>query len=59
MYNPMSSLPFILIIFNHGTCGRTMYHLTDGTDLIRDISAVASLPSPRHTHIARSLGHDL
>jgi hypothetical protein len=59
MYNAMSSLPLVLITFNHGVCVRTMRYLTDGSDPIKEINAISSLSPPPHTYIAGSLDHDL
>jgi hypothetical protein len=59
MYNPMGSLPLVLITFNHGACVRTMRYLTDGSDPIKEINAISSLSPPPHTYIAGSLDHDL
>jgi hypothetical protein len=59
MYNPMSSLPLVLIAFNHGAYVRTMRYLTDVSDPIKEINAISSLSPPPHTCIAGSLDHDL
>jgi hypothetical protein len=59
VYNPMGSLPLVLITFNHGACVRTMCYLTDGSDPIKEINAISSLSPPPHTYIAGSLDHDL